>query len=467
MLCDANSVDLQNNNIVTISNLSIQYDTTKLYLENNLISRLSANEMPDLPYLTHLYLSHNLVKEIADSAFLRVGNLTHLDISSNQLISIGNMTFYGLQSVTFLNLAYNDISVISDSAFSWMPQLEVLYLRNNQIETLANQTFHNLGQLLTINLAYNKISIINGGTFGPLENLTGLYLGRNQIKTVQSQMLMGLSNLLELSFIQNLVDNIEFFSFIWTKKLQVLRLDNNKLSDVSLCNMTFYGLGQLTYLNLNSNDLSDLQSGVFSLLNNLTKLRLKWGRFITMKAKYFVGLEKLEHLDMGESQNLREIEDFAFANLKNLHFLSFWINDIEIIGKNELKGLVNLEQFMPGNGPLRLIEKEAFSDLGNLQRLRVERTELETLSENVFNLTNYPTVDTVEMEGAKWRCDRRLCWMMGNNKFQIDDDPLCVGPPHLAGRALKALTQDELCCNTTCKLGCVRKNFFQEYPSDQ
>ncbi len=96
MICHANLEDLISTNITLISDAVIPYDTTELKLGQNLISKISANEMPDLPYLTQLNVANNFINEIADSAFLAVGILTYLSLYGNKLTRIGNMTFYGL-----------------------------------------------------------------------------------------------------------------------------------------------------------------------------------------------------------------------------------------------------------------------------------------------------------------------------------------------------------------------------------
>ncbi len=305
-LCASSSVDLSNKNITSISDITIQNHATKVHLENNLIRNITANELQDLPYLTHLYLEKNHIEFLADYVFLGICNITYLNIESNKLSNLTNKTFYGLT------------------------QLKTLVLHDNSLSEL-------------------------GGVFSPLTSLEVLSFGANE--------------------------------------------------------------------------------------------------FLTLKSEFFIGLENLKKIVLDASWKLTEIEDFALSNLKHLDNIWLWGNKLKVIETNDLKGLVNLRTFTPGYSYIKHIEELAFSDLVNLNGLYMRWTEIESLSINIFNASNRPSINTVDLLSSKWRCDIDLCWMRSpeNSWFNLQYDFTCASPPSLAGRMWSSLTDTDLCCQTQCK----------------
>ncbi len=199
--------------------------------------------------------------------------------------------------------------------------------------------------------------------------------------------LQNLSSIRHLDLQSKSISYISDSAFYWSRNLTILNLSRNKLS--FLTNRTFLGLDKLEKLDLRFNDLSSV-SRVFSPLNSLLELYIDKNKFQIIKSDFFIGLEQLKKLYI-RNNYITEIEDFSFLPLKNLHTFNLWGSLMRVYTKNAFKGLFKVTHFFLGNTKLRKIEKGAFSDLVRLGFLYGPYTDLETFSKNVFNSSNLPT----------------------------------------------------------------------------
>ncbi|CAL4068936.1 unnamed protein product, partial [Meganyctiphanes norvegica] len=97
-------------------------------------------------------------------------------------------------------------------------------------------------------------------------------------------------------------------------------------------------LDKLTFLNLNFNELSGLEDGVFAGLNNLERLSLYGNRISLISSYSFMGVEGLLRLNLGKNR-LKTIPTEAFSNLNKLEVLELHENDITHLESRAFKGI--------------------------------------------------------------------------------------------------------------------------------
>lgn len=73
-------------------------DTRRVYLDNNLLTKIPMNAFAGLPYLIELDLSHNELTQLEPGAFRGLELLQFLDISSNKLVNFNAEPFEGLRA---------------------------------------------------------------------------------------------------------------------------------------------------------------------------------------------------------------------------------------------------------------------------------------------------------------------------------------------------------------------------------
>ncbi|MCK4310187.1 MAG: leucine-rich repeat domain-containing protein [Methanomicrobia archaeon] len=144
---DLYNLYLDNNNITDISPLSNLKNLVELGLDGNKISDVSP--LSNLRNLEFLYLSGNDVSDI--SVLSNLANLTELDLENNNIPDISPL--FNLANLTVLYLGSNDLSDIS--VLSVLTNLRELDLSNNAIHNIF--PLYSLTDLRGLNLQRNNI----------------------------------------------------------------------------------------------------------------------------------------------------------------------------------------------------------------------------------------------------------------------------------------------------------------------
>ena len=154
----------------------------------------------------------------------------------------------------------------------------------------------------------------------------------------------------------------------------------------------FSRLTQCTVPELHNNEISEIESGGFNGLRNLTDLRLSSNRLTKLNTGTFQGLVVVEELWIN-CNRINTIEDKTFANLKKLRII--WLD----------------------NNHLKVLTPEMFFGLESLFHLTLELNRLTRLPADVFSHLQRPL--TLGLQDAVFRrtpnnqllCDLRLCWL--------------------------------------------------------
>ncbi len=131
---------------------------------------------------------------------------------------------------------------------------------------------------------------------------------------------------------------------------------------VSLPSDLFRNLNKLQTLNLNNNSLTDLHQGLFDGLNELKIIRL-------------------------DNNSLMALDDSGlFNDLVNLEQIILTNNSLNSLAQNLFNGLIKLKILDLSNNSLTTLDNAGlFNELSSLTELRLGRNPLTSLHENLFN----------------------------------------------------------------------------------
>ncbi|CAH1266666.1 IGFALS [Branchiostoma lanceolatum] len=342
-------LNLEDNSITEVKrdNFFLRQNIQVLRIGGNEITDVASFTFDFLSHLVRLYLNRNIIKTIeAFGGVSAPSSLETLDLQKNKLTSISIGTFTGIPLLTELNLSSNNISTIEDGSFGRLQKLRVLYLHSNRILKLTNATFIGMYSLNRLFLSNNKIQNLPDMAFNGAPTLEVLDLASNGISTIRQAAFSGLIHLTALFLDRNNISFIEDSSFRELVKLHTLYLWNNTLQGISAS--TFIGLAPedrtdntglevlflavnrltavrrddfsrltaLTYLTLYGNNITSegLEDGSFHNLGNLVFLGLYGNALTNIYAGTFEGLVSLETLQLGNNP-FRNLQPFTFANL--------------------------------------------------------------------------------------------------------------------------------------------------------
>ena len=249
---------LLNNKLKTLhANIfSDLYHLTHLWLRNNSLKTLPPNLFSELYNLKYLYLDKNEIVELPPELFSGLRNLRELKLRNNKLKTLHVNTFRHLYNLTYLWLQNNSLKALQPGLFDDLHNIVQLDFTNNSLEILRPKVFVRLRSLYLLWLSFNDFSTLDESTFDDLENLHFLWLWANKITKIPIGLLSNLSTLIALSFQRNKLTYLDSATFKGLINLQYLFLAFNKLPN--LASNTFQDCGNLTFLDLSDNILTDI-----------------------------------------------------------------------------------------------------------------------------------------------------------------------------------------------------------------
>ncbi|XP_029474169.1 podocan [Rhinatrema bivittatum] len=277
----------------------------------------------DLPEITnHLSLQNNQIEEIPMEELTRLYRLETLNLQNNRLTSKG----------------------LPEDLFEHLENLNYLYLANNKL-TLAPKFLPST--LASADFAANYLTKIYGLTFGQKPNLRSVYLHNNKLADagLPDQMFNGSDNveilimssnflkyvpknlppkLYKLHLKNNRLEKIPRGAFGHLSDLRELYLQNNCLTNEGMDNETFWKLSSLEYLDLSSNNLTHIPSG---LPRNIVLLHLEKNAIKAIPTDVLTQIRHLEYLLLHNNKlKAKGIHPDAFLGLKKLHTVHLYNN---------------------------------------------------------------------------------------------------------------------------------------------
>uniref|UniRef100_A0AC35U6H7 EGF-like domain-containing protein n=1 Tax=Rhabditophanes sp. KR3021 TaxID=114890 RepID=A0AC35U6H7_9BILA len=113
--------------------IGIPTDTTELFFDNNILTKVPVDELLKLTSLVKLDLSNNNLSNIPSKSFQKCSKLSTLILSYNKLACLETDAFYGLHNLRILSLHANNLSKLPETAFSHLTNISHIALGNNQL----------------------------------------------------------------------------------------------------------------------------------------------------------------------------------------------------------------------------------------------------------------------------------------------------------------------------------------------
>ncbi|OWR52546.1 putative toll precursor [Danaus plexippus plexippus] len=166
------------------------------------------------------------------------------------------------------------------------------------------------------------------------------------------------------------------------KTMSLIFQNSHKLSGF-LNRRHFTGLQDLTKLLLSVNGITHLPDNVFSDINNLTWLNIRFNN-INLSDQLFKPLEKLETLEISHN-HLTNMSSNLFSHLSLLRRLSLWQSNITWFSKDFFTGVNVLEELDLSSNGLNELPVSIFKPLGRLKKLTLFSNKFSTLPKNIFS----------------------------------------------------------------------------------
>ncbi|XP_064648231.1 leucine-rich repeat-containing protein 70-like [Lineus longissimus] len=276
------------------------------------IAFINENTFKGLTKLTDLSLRNNSFKNFSFAHLNPIKTVQIFDLSSNSIMHVENPAKTIFPEMLELNVGDNQLSFIENDFFSNFPNLHKLVLRNNPLQNLTHLTFGGLGNLSSLDLSNTQLVSIADACFYGLFSLRSLDLGHS-MNTMTEQNLnlkfRGLGSLKRLTLRDNAIQKLPHQFLIKERRFRVLQ-----------------------YLDLSQNNITRIENRKFSSLRNLQILKLSnmLSPMLPIPSSAFTGLFNLTYLDL-QGNNLTmlplaAIEPVKFAKISLAYGNNFLCN---------------------------------------------------------------------------------------------------------------------------------------------
>ncbi|XP_023234993.1 carboxypeptidase N subunit 2-like [Centruroides sculpturatus] len=263
-----------------------------------------------------------------------MSSLRSVEIEGLKTSELLNLTFHNVPSLTSLRIKRYNFTLFPNKPFRELINLSELYITQGKLKVLPEDLFHNLYGLRKLDLSYNRIESIYPLVFRNLSRLEHLDLSVNRIKDLPSDMLKGLSNL-------------STFSIGWNR------------------------------------EVSEIPSGFFKKLHNLTKIYAEVCSISSLKEDVFSDLINLKTVYIGFNQ-IKHLRSNLLRNNKRLTRFSCYSNNISTLPTGIFRGLSQLQFLSLGKNRLENLPEDIFLNLTSLQTLTLSSNRLTFLPEKIF-----------------------------------------------------------------------------------
>lgn len=254
--------------------------------------------LANLTELKVLYLGDNThITNFSTTTLQNLKKLQILDVSGNSINSIQNGTFENQNQMLLLNISDNYVRTIESGSFEGLTKLTTLDLKHNEIMHIHYEALLPLVSLLTLNLSYNSIqevphlpeslqlldlrhndiTFVDQNSFTGLVDLKGINMRFNKLKFLPKNVFITNKNLQLLELSYNNITEIEYQSFPKQSKLEVLILNNNKITDIVVSFAPEY-FSNLKTLDISHNFIERLMPPMLGGLfpSSIEELFLSW-----------------------------------------------------------------------------------------------------------------------------------------------------------------------------------------------
>ena len=271
----------------TIDWKSIPCDTTKLYVNDQMLREISADQFSCIRKLVFLDLRNNLISRIEEGALNGLTLLTTLLLSGNQLSSLPS-----LGSLTNLKIIEAKINLFTEMPLVFpltnryvqinfgfnalrdpvvMPfSAHNLLLPGCSISTLLPTFFPHGKRVRNLDLSFNKLTTLKH--LSHLSNVLTLDLSHNDLTVIES--LDNFKRVLYIGLQVNRIRTIESDAFVELQQLDDLDMSKNRIRNIS----AIRDMPSLTEIVLSHNFIVTISGNALCNLPKLRILDLRWNR---------------------------------------------------------------------------------------------------------------------------------------------------------------------------------------------
>ena len=396
----------------------------QLSLQDNEITSIQPGIFSNLTQCQRLNLDNNMITELRPGMFDGLVSLWELKLSNNAISIIESGTFLPLENIIHLYLNGNEISTVQADIWIGLASIKHLYLQHNRIKELSVDSFvspkhqdgsleHTLQSLEYLVLNYNNLTDVQTGAFSGLRKLFRLSLSGNQFSEISGDIWDVPQEINILDLEHNQITMVKSHAFLKLHNIETIKLKNNKISNIE--SGAFYGAVS-NYLDLGSNDLSDLRGDMWDGMNDTYFLNLGSNKLTEVrKDMWGYGLDSLDALRLSYNRIAR-IHTGAFTSLLRLRDLELRVNLLTEIDRNMWIGINILRYLDLGSNQLSNIAHKSLPKLAPESSLYLDRNNLTTLSLGIFDPNKYkhrgghPRRLYLYIHRNPLHCDHGLCW---------------------------------------------------------
>ncbi|CAK8674476.1 unnamed protein product [Clavelina lepadiformis] len=280
----------------------------------------------------------------------------------------------------------------------------LLDLRRNEIRTLYSNSFIYMPDLISIHLQYNKMTRVESRVFKGLKKLIYLYLNFNDIIDIDKNAFQDLESLSYLFLDNNRLNYLPGQLFRPLVSIFALYIRHNDLTELN--NRSFFGLNRLRWLYLTNNSLSELSPEPFINCTSLQRLVLSYNEITSVPRNFIAGLRRCHDLDLSHNH----------------------IEELLSIGTSAVLTNLNL-----ANNNLSMVDGHLFGGLSSLRTINLTGNALQ-------HLPLLPrTLRKVDFGRNPWNCNcqmKSLQKYIKTSPFLLSSNIDCQFPKNLKGRPL-------------------------------
>ncbi|CAM2110159.1 unnamed protein product [Caretta caretta] len=359
-----------------------------LDLSQNRLAALGPAALAGLTGLRVLLLRGNALAALHPAALAAQPGLQELQLPHNQLSRLQEVAAVasGLVNLSLLNLDSNRISApCPGPGLLSMPFLRDLNLRNNSIAWL-DLAHCSLPSLRSLNLTHNNMSRLEAGSFGAVPGLEELSLDENPLN-ISYLLGLPLPNLTALhwSSMRPVLDAdlglacqvLGSLPALTTLDIKHSKLPPSRLGQLGACT-------NLTWLDLSTTPLSQLEGGVFRSFPRLESLSLDKCKVKRLKQSAWGGSLPWLRVLVLRRNHLTKLEDRVFRPLGSLAHLDLSRNRLTYIYKGSFLGMTSLRTLLLQGCQLAAVTRDTFAYTRKLETLDLSDNNLQYIKTSAF-----------------------------------------------------------------------------------
>ncbi|XP_048373853.1 toll-like receptor 13 [Sphaerodactylus townsendi] len=362
--------------------------------------------------LTLLTWSHWGVGSFGLSHCVLSPNKPGLAICTSQAVSnLSSAISHLPNSTLWLNASHNNINDVASMAFSHLPGLLELQLDNNRISSIQPNAFRGLEALGMLDLSWNRLASMRPSMLAGLRNLRRLHLSHNQIASLDPGAFMSQTALQALHLSNN---NLSAFQEVATAveglaNLTFLNLDYNQISTPCVGPGGIV-LPALRNLSLNSNGISKLDLSNCSL-RRLQQLNLTHNGMLEVDSKSFRATPALLELSLDMNPfPISHLINLSLPHLTMLHLSSMnqSLNRTLTTACTVFRGLSSLTSLDIKHSKLTAAHLSQLGSCTNLTWLDLSTTDFKRLSSGDFS--TFPNLEFLSLDKCKLLAVHAKAW---------------------------------------------------------